>query len=159
MSVLFQEVKEPDSVTVVNNKFAISNYFSESPPMLSSTENYLHNLNGEEHMDLMHTGSSRNMSPSSKMMVALAWVMETDRRYFKLYPEVIMIDIIENTNNEKRPMLLVVAKDADGETFVVMRVYLPQQRRWIFKWIFDFCFRRLLGTFNCANVQLICSRA
>ena len=89
------------------------------------------------------------------MMVALAWVMETDRRYFGLYPEIIMIDVTENTNNEKRPMLLVVGRDADGSTFVVMRVYLPHQRRWIFKWIFDFCFRKLLGKSNCANVQLV----
>ena len=47
MSILFHEVEVPDALSCVNNKFTISNYYSESPSLLSSTENYLHNLDGE----------------------------------------------------------------------------------------------------------------
>ena len=50
---------------------------------------------------------------------------ETERRYFELYSEVIMVDVTENANDKKRPMLLVDGRDADGSIFVVMRVYLP----------------------------------
>ena len=155
MSVLFHEIEESDSISTVDNKFTISNYQTESSLTTTNTHNYLENQNGEEHMDLMNTRSSRNIEPSSKIMVALAWVMDTDRKFFELYPEILMIDVTENTNNEKRPMLLVVGKDADGTTFVVMRVYLPHQRRWIFKWIFESCFKQLLGTSCCSKTNLV----
>ena len=59
------------------------------------------------------------------MMVAVAWVMKTDRRYSELYPEVIMVDVTENANKEKRPMMLIVGNDSDRTTFVMMKILIP----------------------------------
>ena len=61
--------------------------------MASSSVNYMHNLNGKDLKGLILTRFSRNISPSSKMMIALAWVME-----------VIIIDVTENTTNKTRWM-------------------------------------------------------
>ena len=49
-----------------------------------------------------------------------------------------IIDLTENTNIEKWPKLFVVAKDADGEKFVIMRVFMPHQHKWMFQWILVF---------------------
>ena len=74
VSVLHHEVEEADSLSPVNNKFTISNYLTGASSMTTSADQYLHNQNGEPRKDLMNTRSSRNISPASKVMVALAWV-------------------------------------------------------------------------------------
>ena len=146
MSVLFHEVDCDELSPAKDNRFIVSNYSNISTSSHDdSSVHYSSSLIGEDYRDLMETRMCGNIPSSKKMTVTVAWVMRTDRKYFDLYLEVIMIDVTENTNNEKRPMLLVVCKDADGKTFVVMRVFMPHQRKWIFKWIFSFCFRTLLG--------------
>ena len=114
----------------------------------------MNNLEQEEEIDLMQTRIAQNIPDNKKMMIAVAWIHEQDRHYFGLYPEVVMMDVTENTNTERRPMFLVVGKDANSKTFVVMRVLMPHQKGWIFKWIFNFCFPKLLGSSNCRLIKL-----
>ena len=65
-----------------------------------------------------------------------------------------MMDVTENTKTEKRPMFSVVWKDANSKTFVVMQVLMTHQKGWIFKWILNFCFPKLLGSSICKQIKL-----
>ena len=41
-----------------------------------------------------------------------------------------------DTNNEIRPLLLMVGKDTNSKTFTLLRVHLPNQTNWTFRWVF-----------------------
>jgi hypothetical protein len=44
------------------------------------------------------------------------------------------IDVTEQTNNEKRPLLVLGGLTGDNKTFTSCRAFLPSQQRWVFDW-------------------------
>ena len=49
--------------------------------------------------------------------MSFAWVNPKELYILDAFPEVIMIDTTEKTNNEKRPLLTAGAKDSNGNMF------------------------------------------
>ena len=84
-----------------------------------------------KHRDIMDLNSAQHL------MIAIAWVLPKEKRLFNLYPEVLFIDITSDTNKEKRPLLTVTAKTALGSMFTIMRAFLPNEKTWIFRWLFS----------------------
>lgn len=58
------------------------------------------------------------------------------------------------TNKEGRPLLLVGGQDGNGKMFTVLRAFLPNQRAWVFRWLFKTVFPLLLGLRNLEYVNL-----
>ena len=44
--------------------------------------------------------------------------------------------MIKSTNNEKRPLFTMCGKTTHGKMFTFMRVFVPHENTWIFRWIF-----------------------
>jgi hypothetical protein len=42
---------------------------------------------------------------TQKILLAAAWCTDDERRMATLFPEIMGIDVTEQTNNEKRPLL------------------------------------------------------
>lgn len=61
------------------------------------------------------------------------------------YPSVLKIDTTANTNNKECPLLLGVGRTPDGEAFTAFQAFLPNERAWVFWWIFHRVLPILLG--------------
>ena len=75
--------------------------------------------------------SGYNLTSDQTLMMAFAWVHPQERDMFIKFPSVIYIDPTMDTNNEMRPLLLMVGKDKNSKTFTLLRVHLPNQTNWI----------------------------
>ena len=71
------------------------------------------------------------------------------------FPEGIMIDTTEKTNNEKRPLLTTGGKDANGKMFIFLRVFMPNQQSWMFRWVFSVIFPRLIPKHILQNIKIV----
>lgn len=80
-----------------------------------------------------------------QLFLACGWSLPKEIRRFKLAPSVVSVDATEDTNNENRSLLTFSARDANGNQFVFLRVYLPNQQAWVFRWVFQVAFVKLVG--------------
>ena len=55
---------------------------------------------------------------------------------FSLFPNIVFVDATMDTNSEGRPLLSLVGKDTCSKTFTILRVLLPNQQLWVFRWVF-----------------------
>jgi len=92
-----------------------------------------------------------------KILLAVAWVREDERRLFELFPEIFMIDITHATNSEGRPLAVSAAVDAHMKTFTPIRAFLPSECQWVFHWLWTTAVPTLLGRENIRRTQLVLS--
>ena len=69
--------------------------------------------------------TSLNLNQEQKYMMSFAWVNPDEVSLLEAFPEVIMIDTTEKTNNEKRSLLTASGKDSNGKMFIFLRVFMP----------------------------------
>ena len=74
------------------------------------------------------------------LMIGLAWVLPIKKQFFTLFPEVIYVDVIKDTNKDDRPLLTVTGKDSNGKMYTFLRAFLPNERQWVYRWVFFSCF-------------------
>ena len=67
-----------------------------------------------------------------KYMMSFVWVNPDELSLLEAFPEVIMIDTTEKTNNEKIPLLTAGGKDTNGKISIFLRVFMPNQQSWMF---------------------------
>ena len=89
------------------------------------------------------------------ILIACCWVLPDGRRLFQAFPEVVCIDGTHETNNESRPLLTLSVKDSDGNVMVVVRCFAPNERSWLFRWLFQEALPVLLGTQTLRLVKLV----
>ena len=106
--------------------------------------NFITQLNPKERKDLLEYIYSRrnimSLGDNQHLMVAVAWVTKLEKRMFYLYPEVIFIDCTSDTNKEKRSLCTITGKNAHGKMFTILRAFLPNERAWMFRWLFSIVF-------------------
>jgi hypothetical protein len=78
-------------------------------------------------------------------MIGCAWLLPEEKRLFCLFPEVLHIDATACTNREDCPLLTITGRDSRGKAFTVLRVFLPNERAWVFRWLFQVVMPELLG--------------
>ena len=78
-------------------------------------------------------------------LLDFAWILPSESKLFRLFPEVVTIDVVKCTNNEKRPLFTVCGKTTFGKMFTIIRVFLPHEKTWIFRWLFCVVFPRIFG--------------
>ena len=66
--------------------------------------------------------SAKNLEDKQNYMMGFAWVIPSELRLLEAFPNVIMVDTVEKTNNEKRPLLTVGGKDSNGKMFIFVVV-------------------------------------
>ena len=120
-----------DSVDLVND-----NYISSSS--LYSNTKFIVPPNEQEDATKYASDSrvNRNLRNDQNLLVALAWVVPSERCLFRLFPENLFVDSVEDANNEGRSLLTMSGCDSNGKMFTFLRAFLPNQRTWSFRWIF-----------------------
>jgi hypothetical protein len=65
------------------------------------------------------------------------------------------MDATQDTNKEKWPLFTITARDSTGAMFMVARAFLPNERAWVFCWLFQVVLPSLLGHKWLQHVQVI----
>lgn len=89
------------------------------------------------------------------LMIGCAWTTPPERRLFKMFSEVLHIDCTADTNHEDRPFLTVTGRDSTGKMFTIIRAFLPNERAWVFRWLFQTVMPTLLGKEYITRVKVI----
>lgn len=100
-----------------------------------------------EHNEIKDECSTMRQSlqmEDGRILIAIAWVRNEEKCLFELFPEVLKADVTSQTNKEKRPLFLVVAKDSYGKTFTVLQCFLPSEQKWILQWLWETAFPTLV---------------
>lgn len=89
------------------------------------------------------------------MFIACAWTSKAERRLFQLNPFVFKVDATCHTNNEKRHLLTFTSKSASAQSFIFLKVYLPDQKASTFRWVFQVAVPKLLGRKTYERVRYV----
>jgi hypothetical protein len=98
-----------------------------------------------------------NMQANQRLLVGIAWIYVGEHRLFRLFPKVFHVDATSHTNNEKRVLLTFSARTSDGRTFVFLRVFLPNQKAYSFRWVFQVVLVVLVGKETLEETELVIS--
>ena len=74
-----------------------------------------------------------------------------------MFPEVITVDCTADTNNEARPLLTMAGKYFYGRMFIFLRAFLPNERNWVFRWIFSIVLPKFFHKIILSRIRLIIS--
>ena len=150
---LYSKDKEDQSGTILStdNNVASRNIYTHSEYVLPS----------DEYADAIyfskHHREKMKLSKTQNLLISVAWVIPSEREYFSRFPEVLFVDATAQTNNERRPLLLICGKDAKGKMFPVLRAFLPNERSWIFRWVFNVALPTLFSKSVLEKVNIIVS--
>ena len=108
----------------------------------------------------MNSYASRKRIPcgaqlDQELMIMIAWVRPEVKRLFQLYPHVLFIDGTASTNNEKRPLITFSIMDPRGNMHVIMRAAVPNEREWVFQWLFERAMPELFGVHKLHETKII----
>jgi hypothetical protein len=98
---------------------------------------------------------AQGIDDTQDVFLAVAWVLPAEKRLFQLFPFVLHLDSVEDTNNEKRPLFTVTGRDSMGNMFTVLRAFLPNQCAWVFRWLFQSVFPRFFGLSLLNRISII----
>ena len=98
---------------------------------------------------------SVNADSAQDVLLAIVWVLPQGKQLFRAYPaEVMFIDGTHKTNKENRPLITMGIKDCRGKMQIILRAFVPNERAWLFCWLFQVATPSLLGHVACESVQL-----
>ena len=98
-----------------------------------------------------------NMLANQHLLVGLAWIFVGEQRLFQLFLNMMHGDATSHTNNEKRILLTFSGCKSEGQTFIFLRVFLPNQKAYSFRWVFQIVLVALMGKNTFAKTQLVIS--
>ena len=73
-------------------------------------------MHGSLKSELKKLRKDMSMKGGTEILLAISIATSSMQRAVHMFPEVIYMDIISNTNRQKRDLFLLVLKDASGET-------------------------------------------
>ena len=99
--------------------------------------------------------SSLRVPNDQTILISFLWCAPHCRRMFQAYPDVLYIDGTHSTNRERMPLLTVGVRDESFKVNVVIRAFIPNERAWLFRWLFHYGIPTLMGKDACRKVKLI----
>ena len=98
-----------------------------------------------------------NLTVGKKVLLAVAWSREDERKLFSKFPEVMMIDVTMGTNSQGLPEAVICCPGPDMKIYTPVRAFLPSQCQWVFGWIWGTAIPILLGRDKLQRTQLVLS--
>ena len=89
------------------------------------------------------------------VMLSFMWCLHFQREMFRQFPEVLYVDGTHATNKERMPLLTIGVRDREFKMNVILRAFIPNEKSWLFRWIFQCGIPTLMGTDACKKVKLI----
>jgi hypothetical protein len=89
------------------------------------------------------------------VLVALVWTTPEGKRFFQAFPEQVSLDGTHKTTNEDWEMITLSVQDMSGKQEVAIRCWAPNNRAWLFRWLFQTAIPSLVGRSACERVRLV----
>jgi hypothetical protein len=89
------------------------------------------------------------------VLVALVWTTPEGKRFFQAFPEQVSLDGTHKTTNEDWEMITLSVQDMIGKQEVAIRCWAPNNRAWLFRWLFQTAIPSLVGRSACERVRLV----
>ena len=97
----------------------------------------------------------KNLKKKDVLFIAIAWLVIPAFRFFMLCPEVIWCDITSHTNNKGFHLLTFSCRTSVDKQVVFLWVWIPNQQRFSFRWVFQHAIPNLIPAWLCKRVKLI----
>ncbi|KAG7360933.1 MULE transposase domain containing protein [Nitzschia inconspicua] len=94
-------------------------------------------------------------SYEQQVLISLVWAMPVGRRCIQAFPELLFSDATHKTNQENRPLITFGVKDTEGRVQVVIRAWAPNERAWMFRWLFQTAVPAIIGKTTCEQIRLV----
>ena len=99
------------------------------------------NLHGQElqdaTQDALASRTIRGLSDEQDMVVGIAFTTPFEAKQFTLFPYVIHVDATADTNKNTFPLVTIAGKDSYGKMFIILRAFLPSEKSWAYRWLFQ----------------------
>ena len=90
-----------------------------------------------------------------EVLLAVAWTTKEGRLNHMKFPDILGTDVTFGKNNEKRPQLRVIGKNARNKNIPIVDAFLPSMQRYIFRWFFKEALPTLLDKHALSRTQII----
>ena len=78
-----------------------------------------------------------------------------EQNFFHNFSEVICVDTVSHTNKDKSPLLTISGRDGYRKIFIILRAFLPNERGWVFQWIFTIVMQTMFPSYILSKVKTI----
>ena len=130
-------------------------------PQLEVTKHIVGTDEGVATVDMLKYAAESRIAMQANddqdVLLALVWITPSGLQLFRAYPEVMFIDSTHGTNDEKRPLVTIGVCDGDMKMHVVIRAIVPNERAWLFRWLFQTAIPSMVGRKYCTLVNLVLS--
>ena len=102
--------------------------------------------------------SSRNLRKiknNQYQFVSIAWTILPILRFFLLCPEVVWCDVTSHSNNKGFHLLTFSCRSSIDRQVVFMWLWIPNEQRMSFRWVFQHAIPILLPRHACLRVRMI----
>lgn len=89
------------------------------------------------------------------VLVALVWMSSEQQQLFEAFPDSLAVDGTHKTQKENWELITMAVLDMAGNPEVVIKCWAPNNRRWLFKWLFETAVPAMVGRPACAGVKLV----
>ena len=144
----------------VSFKCAVSNsdtMFSEG----NELDDALNNMSEDDMSDMINVAAEHhtalNTQPHQDLLLSVALTTPEEISLLPLYPEVLYVDCVGVTNTNKLPLLSITGKTCLGRMFTILRAYLPNERSWVFRWVFSTVLPKVFPRYLRNSVKVIIS--
>ena len=79
----------------------------------------------------------RQLAKEDTLFIAVAWIVKPAFRLFKLCPEVVWVDVTSHSNNKGFHLLTFSSRLSIGKQVVWLWIFIPNQQRFSFRWVFQ----------------------
>ena len=140
ISLYAKTLKESNNVSIVtdNNVGTMNDYTSKNLVLNEKEKKEAKKFSEINRISL-------NLTSEQHLLIGVAWVTPFESDYYHMFPEVIMVDTVADTNNEGRPLLTIAGMTTSYKVFYILRAFLPNQCSWVFRWIFSFAMPTIFG--------------
>jgi hypothetical protein len=99
--------------------------------------------------------AAKGIADNQDLMVGIAWVLKPERHKFRMHGAVLHIDAVGDTNKEDRSLVTFTIRDSEGRQITCLRVFMPNERAWAFRWLFLIVLPTLLGVTFLQLIQVV----
>ncbi|CAJ1947503.1 unnamed protein product [Cylindrotheca closterium] len=90
-----------------------------------------------------------------KIFLCIAWTNKEELRLFQKFPSLVYCDATSDTNKNKNHLITFSGRTTNGKQFIFLRVWVHNQKRVTFKWIFQAVLKSFLPSGTHEMVQLV----
>jgi hypothetical protein len=89
----------------------------------------------ESNIDLIR--SSMTISDNEDVLLAVSWVSTSELDILSKFPSIIVLDVTEKTNREKRGLFVATGIDGNNKIFPALHSFMPNAKMNSFAWIYN----------------------